>query len=253
MPRRSALHECENLYLMPDRTLKVEGLVNARDLGGLGRADGSVTPSGVFFRSEAIDRITTAGWDELLSGGVRTIIDLRRPNERSGSVPQEIERIHVDLDGDERDFWDPVEADGRWATPLYYPAHLAQLPHRMTSVLDAIAGAQEGAIVFHCLEGWDRTGFVSAMLLKSLDVTADAATSDYLRSFDNADALAEARGRPSLAPKRMQVLSSFGHTPDSAFRETYQGIDLDNWFDEAGVSPNTRRALHTWRGSVLAG
>lgn len=238
---------------MPDRALRVEGLVNARDLGGLERVDGSRTPGGVIFRSEAIDRVTMAGWDEFLRRGIRTIIDLRRPNERSGSVPQEIERVYVDLDGDERDFWDPVEADGRWATPLYYSAHLAELPHRMAGVLDAIAEAPEGGIVFHCLEGWDRTGFVSAMLLKALDVTADAATSDYLRSFDNADALAEARQRPSNAPKRMQVLSEFGHTPDSAFRETYQSIDLDDWFDAAGVAPSTRRALRTWRGAVVAG
>jgi hypothetical protein len=35
-----------------DRTLKVDGLVNGRDLGGLKRTDGTVTPRGVFFRSE---------------------------------------------------------------------------------------------------------------------------------------------------------------------------------------------------------
>ncbi len=32
-----------------DRTLKVDGLVNGRDLGGLKRTDGTVTPRGVFF------------------------------------------------------------------------------------------------------------------------------------------------------------------------------------------------------------
>jgi protein-tyrosine phosphatase len=227
---------------MPHRTFEIEGLANARDLGGLERTDGTLTPSGVFFRSEATDRVTTEGWDRMLASGIRTIIDIRRPGERSGEVPQEIERIQVDLDGDERDFWDPVEADGRWATPLYYPAHLAELPHRMAGVL---------AILFHCIEGWDRTGFVSAMLQKAIDVTADAAASDYLRSFDNAEALAALRERPSNAHIRKSVMREFGHSPDSAIRQTYDRIYLDDWFDAAGVSANTRAQLRTWRGAVV--
>jgi len=41
------------------RSIDVDGLVNARDLGGLRRRDGAVTPQGVFFRSENIDWIRT--------------------------------------------------------------------------------------------------------------------------------------------------------------------------------------------------
>lgn len=33
------------------RALQVDGLVNARDLGGLPRRNGSLTPRGVFFRN----------------------------------------------------------------------------------------------------------------------------------------------------------------------------------------------------------
>lgn len=244
---------CENLVVMPQRTLIVEGLVNARDLGGLERADGTLTPDGAFFRSEALDRVTDRGWERLGALGIRTIIDLRRPEERSGRVPSGMERFEVDLDGDEQDFWAPLEADGRWGTPLYYPAHLAELPHRMSAVLDAIAAAASGAILFHCGEGWDRTGFVTAMLLRALDVTTDAATADYLCSYDNADALARARDRPSNLPGRLRTLEAFGHTPDSAFRQVYEGIYLAGWFEAAGLSVGTRTAVHTWRGAVSLG
>jgi hypothetical protein len=48
-------------------TLRVEGLVNVRDLGGLRRRNGTLTPSGVFYRSENVDTVTPAGWDELFA------------------------------------------------------------------------------------------------------------------------------------------------------------------------------------------
>ncbi len=230
--------------------LDVEGLANARDLGGLSRVDGSTTPSGAFYRSEAVDMVTPQGWERLYGFGIRTIIDLRRPSERSGEVPEGIDRIEVDLDGDESEFWAPFEADGRWGTPLYYSAHLAELPHRMSAVLDAVASAAEGAVLFHCAAGWDRTGFVTAMLLRALDVTPDAATADYVQSFANADALARLRGRASDAPARLRTLEMFGHTPTSAFREVYEDIELETWFEAGGVSSHTRSAVRTWRGAV---
>ncbi|TFC58551.1 hypothetical protein E3O62_10195 [Cryobacterium sp. TMT2-15-1] len=37
------------------RALRIEGLVNARDLGGLPRQNGTLTPRSVFFRSENVD------------------------------------------------------------------------------------------------------------------------------------------------------------------------------------------------------
>ena len=63
-------------------SLQCNGLVNARDLGGLPRADGSTTPHGVFFRSENVDQIASGGWQQIRDAGIRTIVDLRQPRER---------------------------------------------------------------------------------------------------------------------------------------------------------------------------
>lgn len=59
------------------RTLSIAGLANARDLGGLARKGGGVTPAGVFVRAERLDLVDAAGWQSLWSIGVRTVIDLR--------------------------------------------------------------------------------------------------------------------------------------------------------------------------------
>ncbi|MFT4214187.1 MAG: tyrosine-protein phosphatase [Microbacterium sp.] len=63
--------------------LDVPGLANARDLGAPVRADGTTTQRGVSFRAEMLDEVTDDGWDALRSHGIRTVIDLRRPPERT--------------------------------------------------------------------------------------------------------------------------------------------------------------------------
>jgi len=90
------------------------------------------------------------------------------------------------------------------------------------------------------------------MLLRALEVTPDAAASDYLTSFETADAATALHGRSCEVEARHAVAGRHGHTPDSAFRAAYDGIDLDAWFAHAGVAPDTRAAVRTWRGAVPA-
>lgn len=232
------------------RNIMIAGLANARDLGGLKRRDGTVTPSGVFIRAEAPDRVDDSGWDDLYSYGVRTVVDLRRPEEITGTVPQRIDHVRVDLDGDESEFWHEYESDGRWGTPLYYLAHLDALPHRLGAVLRAVREAGDGVILFHCAAGWDRTGLLAAVLLRALDVTEEAAVADYLLSFANAEDMAALHERSFDVEERLLILERFGHTPESAFREAYANLDLGRWFDDAGVDQGTRASIETWRGNI---
>ena len=228
--------------------MSVSGLANVRDLGGLERADGSLTPTGVFVRAELLDRVDPSGWGALRGHGVRTVIDLRRPEEVTGAVPEDMHVVRVDLDGDERGFWAPFEADGRWGTPLYYAAHLQELPHRLAQVVEAIASAPTGAVLFHCGAGWDRTGLVAVFLLKAAGVREDAALADYLASFANAEAMTALHGRSFEVEERHAVLAAHGHTPESAFRAMYRRLDVTAWFRHAGVDEDVARAITTWRG-----
>lgn len=234
------------------RPLEIPGLANARDLGGMERRDGSSTPQGVFIRSDAPDLVTPDGWNRLRDRGITTVLDLRRPEERTSGVPDDIDLLTVDLDGEERDFWEPLEADGRWGTPLYYVPHLTDLPHRMAGVLRAIAAARPGGVLFHCAAGWDRTGLVTMVLLRALDVTTEAARSDYVTSFANATAMETLRSRSQHAEERRAVLTRFGHTPESAFSSAYGSLDLDDWSTIAGLDQSTLLAIRTWRGSAPA-
>lgn len=135
---------------------------------------------------------------------------------------------------------------------LYYLAHLQALPDRLALVLNAIADADDGAILFHCSAGWDRTGLVAAVLLRAVDVTDDAAVADYLKSFTNADATAALHERSIEVEERQQILGRFGHTAESAFRDMYGNLDLEAWFSESCIAPETRVAIETWRGAAAS-
>ncbi|MFB9820454.1 tyrosine-protein phosphatase [Arthrobacter ramosus] len=113
-----------------DRTLKVDGLVNGRDLGGLRRVDGTVTPRGVFFRSENVDWITGNGWQQIHDAGIRTVVDLRQQGERNTDVrerPGWLTTIHVDLDGlENKEFWADYWDNGLVGTALYFKRNNAE-------------------------------------------------------------------------------------------------------------------------------
>ena len=189
-----------------DRAIAVEGLCNARDLGGLLRANGDVTPFGTFYRAENLERVTARGWGQLHDLGVRSVVDLRQPAEIQNdgyTVPSWATRIQVDHDGLEGhpEFWADYWNNLLVTTPIYYLPHLNRLPERSAAVLAALANAPEGGVLFHCRGGRDRTGIISLILLALAQTDPEAIVDDFLLSLSNAEHFWLARGRENPEPK----------------------------------------------------
>ena len=237
---------------MSEPMLRVEGLYNVRDLGGRPRKHGGTTPSGVFVRSERPDLVRDAGWAALRAHGVRAVVDLRQPGERSShraAVPDDLADLHVDHDGLEHTaFWADYWDNHLVGTPLYYLPHLEALPERTVAVLSVIASAPEGAVLFHCAGGRDRTGLIAAILLTLADVEEDAIVADYLETIANADALAIGQGRPSNEPAVAALLESRGTTSEEAFRAFLAGLDVEALL--ARLPADQVAVLRTWRGTL---
>jgi protein-tyrosine phosphatase len=53
------------------------------------------------------------------------------------------------------------------------------------AVMRAIAQAPEGAVLFHCVSGKDRTGIIASLLLALADVEPEAIEKDYTVSAQN--------------------------------------------------------------------
>ena len=236
------------------RTLQVEGLVNARDLGGLRRCDGTMTPTGVFYRSENVDWVTAAGWEQVYSVGIRTIVDLRQPGERAADRakrPTWLTTVHTDLDGLENtDFWKGYWDNGLVGTALYFLPHLKAMPERSVAALSAIVSAQPGGVLFHCMGGRDRTGLVAMLLLAAAGAEIDEVVDDYLETVRLGDLRAASANRNNAEPKIEAFCRQHGTSTEGAFRTALAALDLEKVLSDGGMVRTEREALMTWRGHI---
>jgi protein-tyrosine phosphatase len=164
-----------------DRRLAWDALLNVRDLGGL-HCTGGVIRSGILVRSSTMGSLTAAGSAAIRAYGVRTVIDLRGPDEVSAVAspfgPGIVYR-NVLVDGEHTLKLHEHAKAGTMAGQL---ADLARPGSGLRAALAAIASA-DPAVVVHCQAGRDRTGIVMALLLAALgvddgDIVADHCASD---------------------------------------------------------------------------
>ncbi|MEY9859799.1 protein-tyrosine phosphatase [Catenulispora sp. GAS73] len=165
-----------------ERELSWDGCVNVRDLGGLGQ----VRP-GAVVRMEAPTRLSEAGW--AWAYGVRTVVDLRRHADecRTDAAPRSagITTVQVPLDPvGGTPFYERWAKIDNLASPLYFPALLAEHPELVVVAVRAIADAAPGCVVFHCAGGKDRIGLLALVLHVPAGATTEEIIADYLLTYD---------------------------------------------------------------------
>jgi protein-tyrosine phosphatase len=173
----------------PKRRLDFPGLLNARDLGGYPTLDGSTTRWRSLVRSDDLSQLTSAGLEALSSYGIETVVDLRWPDEVA-EMPSPVQALrHIryepfSLCTPTQKEWRARRADNT-AKELWNRAMLQHLRDELRQVLEIVATASAGPLLFHCVAGKDRTGVLAALLLALADVLPEAIAYDYAESFDN--------------------------------------------------------------------
>ncbi len=165
-----------------DRFVSLEGCANFRDLGGYPTRDGRRVRRGRLYRSDALHYMTPGDVERVRDDlGVRDVIDLRSTAEveTDGAGPlaaPPVRRHHLPL-------FDVARSDvhgERSARALdeTYAVMLRSARQPVARAVELIAHA-EGAAVFHCAAGKDRTGVIAAVLLGVLGVDDEHITADY--------------------------------------------------------------------------
>ncbi len=212
---------------MEQRILAWEGCNNVRDLGGLATADGRTTRWKAVIRSDSPGRLTATGWAALYAYGVRTIITLRThgmvEDELNVTSPYpEIAILQAPIeDVTDVEFVQQWVNNNLWGTPLYYKDALLRWPKRHAAVVSAVAQAQPGGVLFHCIRGHDRTGIIALLLLAIAGVTPDEIAADYALSPD---------------PYREEILERHHSSVRAAIRETLTNFNMDSYLYAGGVS-----------------
>jgi protein-tyrosine phosphatase len=236
------------------RTINWDGCVNVRDLGGIPTEDGGVTRTGEVIRSDNIGALTPAGWQALEDHGVARIVDLRWPEELAEDPPRnvDVEVVHVSVLGpslsDGLDYLRTLDAHVDQVDDIAdhyawsYVEFLERNRERFGRAVAAVAG-EPGTVVIHCMGGKDRTGLVSALLLRLAGVAHDEIGRDYALSGPNLAVTLGPwlDGAPNeMERKRREKLSG---TPATAMTRVLEEIEhrygsVEGYLLTAGVRPD---------------
>lgn len=222
------------------RHLDWHGCFNARDLGGIRTVDGRLTRRGALVRADTPEGLTASGWSALLAYGIRTIVDLRNDDERGADLaarPPDIATVHLPLDGIEHsEFWDLWAGGPQFATPLYYGPHIERFPERSGRVISAIANAEPGGVLFHCIGGRDRSGQIAMLLLALVGVAAEHIAADYALSAERLRARHAHLGEKDQGPAIDEFLAAQGTSTREAIVTTLSSLNLDAFRSAGGVT-----------------
>ena len=230
------------------RELVWDGCVNVRDLGGHATEDGGETLYGRVVRADSVRQLSDEGWAALVEYGIRRIVDLRWHEELEADPPRElpVDVVHVPLFGSRSqmdeintfiaELEDPVES-----RRVTYLECLDRFSSNFASAVDAVAEVGNGAVVVHCAGGVDRTGLVSAILLRLAGVGPETIAADYALSGRNLAHLVEAwiaDAETEDERRRRRLLSV---VPAEVMAETLEALEAQHgcvrgYLREAGAS-----------------
>jgi protein-tyrosine phosphatase len=196
--------------VVAERQIPLDGLYNLRDIGGYAVASGGYVRWGSVFRSDHLADLTDDDLAVLQALGVRTIIDLRGPHELAAQpspVPADGPITVVNLpigDGSvdgvplrelmERGRLDQFTVEDM---ALLYETMLEEHADVFVAIVMAAAKADlgdnrgeaptaevggsvyDGALLYHCTAGKDRTGLATALLLSVLGVDDATVLDDF--------------------------------------------------------------------------
>ena len=164
------------------RLVRIEGVPNARDLGGRKTADGRRVRQGLLFRSSGLNNNSEKGKDGCMVPGSKRLseaerarilrqygfkcdVDLRRPDEVYGMSES------------------PLGSGVKWANlryAVYGGFTNAAARANGKALFREILDTRNYPLVFHCIAGADRTGTVAFLLNGLLGVSMEDALKDYL-------------------------------------------------------------------------
>ncbi|HEY0933656.1 MAG TPA: tyrosine-protein phosphatase [Trebonia sp.] len=228
---------------LDDRELARDGCVNVRDLGGLGQ----IRP-GAVVRMETPESLSEAGWAAAWAYGVRTVVDLRAPGEvEPDQVPRPagISTVQVPLDPVGAPFYEHWREIDNLASPLYFPALLAEHPEPVVAAVRAVATAGPGCVVFHCASGKDRTGLLALVLLTLAGATAEEIIADYRLTYPRMKPRYDDMGVRDQLVAVTELLAGRGTTVEASLTATIAALTMPEFLIRNGLSDADLAALVT--------
>ena len=164
--------------------LRIDGLVNVRDLGGLRTVDGRVVRSRQVIRCDNPKSLTDQGQQDLADLVAPTLVlDLRMElevhKEGYSILHDPVQVLNLPMVPQSGVNQEQIDAGAADNLVEDYMRQMDVNAPSMVEALRLIADPSNRPVVVHCTAGKDRTGIVTAMLLAILGVSDDDIVADY--------------------------------------------------------------------------
>ncbi|MGL4283096.1 MAG: tyrosine-protein phosphatase [Eubacterium aggregans] len=178
------------------RLIQLEKTINMRDIGGYTGYDNRRTQWGKVIRSEELAHLSDTDVEYLNDLGVKHVYDFRdegKAKRTPDRLPDSADYTNlptlkgIPFSHHELDFTQPDAIDGFMRK--IYTYQVENKAPEFAKVLKMLATEGETPILYHCTNGKDRTGFITALILLICGVPEETILSDYTLSnltFDEA-------------------------------------------------------------------
>lgn len=164
--------------VVAERVLPTEQGSNFRDIGGYVTKDGHIVRWGKAFRSGAMPMLTKADYSLIDQLGLNAVVDLRSLEEREVAPDQVDDRTGALFVANDYSLKPLLAAYGKGDGENAYRGMEKLLIPQLRSLYRLLA-ADDGAVLYHCSAGQDRTGMATALLYDMLGVDRETILKDY--------------------------------------------------------------------------
>lgn len=197
-----------SLPLYSQQFLPVRGIINARDLGGYMVQDGRKIKDKMLIRAAHLADATEADLNFLAGIPVAKIIDFRTGEELAGKADRAVpgaEYIALPVDASGNAMANATDEEKKRFTgrkkfdvkkvivfaafnekaqaiaQQMYPVLLfnPDCQNQFAEFFRQVLAAENGAVLYHCTQGKDRTGIASALLLAALGADRETIIADF--------------------------------------------------------------------------
>lgn len=172
------------------KRIRLNHASNVRDLGGFETTDGYTTKWQTIYRGDALYNLSAEEWKKLYKAGVCTVVDLRSSAEKIKYPDRPLPQIKVfdcpmqKEDIDDSNLVQTAERAFTSSLALGYCKMVEETPELLINALRVvISSLKNGAVLFHCTAGKDRTGVLAAVILELVGVTRPDIIADYEVSY----------------------------------------------------------------------
>ncbi|WP_116790132.1 tyrosine-protein phosphatase [Flavobacterium psychrotrophum] len=177
-----------------EKTVAVKGIANLRNVSGITNTEGKKLKDGLIYRSANLHGLKPKLYDDFEALGIKQVIDLRTPAEIAKSpdnIPPGVDYVNLAAFEDKGDqlqqarklvlHGEVTRTDAENRMLDFYKTYAVERPEVIRDIVHRVLQA-DAPLLYHCTAGKDRTGIITALVLKVLRFDDATIYNDYLNS-----------------------------------------------------------------------